>query len=67
MDQLKLVPAEEEPEEPVIEVGSEVHHDGEKAICTVKSIKGDDVVIEDANSDQYDVLMEELVLAAADF
>lgn len=69
MDQLKPVPDEEsepkdaepEDEEPApIDVGSEVKYLDEDGICTVKSIDGDDVVIEDADGEQYDAKMEEL-------
>ncbi|KKK84856.1 hypothetical protein LCGC14_2779140, partial [marine sediment metagenome] len=65
MDQLKL--HEEDEPEPEIEVSSEVHYSGEKEICVVKSIDGEDVVIEDADGEQYDVKMEELALAATPF
>ncbi len=45
-----------------IKVGSMVNYLDENGACTVKSIKGDDVVIEDGNGDQFDVLMGDLVL-----
>ncbi len=49
-------------EEKVIEVKSRVNYLDEDGVCTVKSIKGDDVIIEDENGDQFDVLMGDLVL-----
>jgi len=67
MNQLKLYVKEEPEPKPKIKVGSEVHYDGEKEISTVKSIDGNDVVIEDGNSEQYDVKLEELALTAGDF
>jgi len=74
LDQLSLVEGdggEEEPEEPEesfeIEVGSEVTYRDEDAICVVKSIDGDDVVIEDADKEQFDVLMEDLTLSGPSF
>ncbi|MCK5612602.1 hypothetical protein KAR91_62600 [Candidatus Pacearchaeota archaeon] len=72
MDQLSILgsdaePEEEEPEPEKIEVGSEVHYDGEEAICTVKSIDGDDVVIEDGDGEQFDVQMGDLAISALGF
>lgn len=74
MDQLSLITddaepaAEPEPEpEPEIEVGSEVHYQGEEDICTVKSIKGDKIIIEDGEKEQYDCTLEDLALAAINF
>lgn len=50
-----------------IEVGSEVTYLDETDICTVKSIDGKDVVIEDGNKDQFDAKLGELSLADIPF
>jgi len=79
LDQLKLVPDEEEPTvedeesgeteevDETITEGCEVTYLEEEDICTVKSIDGDDVVIEDGNGDQFDVSLEDLTYAGLPF
>jgi len=78
LDQIKLIEADDSPDAadvaaeevdvaPVIEIGSEVKYLEEDDICTVKKINGDDVVIEDADGEQFDCTMEDISLSDMSF